>query len=142
MARPIPTTFIDKIRLVQTAVDAARGAGRRHFDFTGEVEPGVRLILTEVGGTPLAFSLWSYPQDIAEICSDASVPATAALLAIDGAQAREAIAAGRIVDLAQFTRSQSNPDLYYALFDHVSKRQVHSVLHRLVPDLEGHTVAM
>jgi hypothetical protein len=106
------------------------------------VEPGVRLIPTEVGSTPLALSLWSYPQDIAEICSDASVPATAALLAIDGAQAREAIAAGRTVDLAQFTRSQSNPDLYYALFDHVSKRQIHSVLHRLVPDLEGHTVAM
>jgi hypothetical protein len=142
MARPVPTTFIDKIRLVQTAVDAARGADRRHFDFTGEVEPGVRLILTEVASTPLALSLWSYPQDIAEICSDASVPATAALLAIDGAQAREAIAAGRTVDLAQFTRSQSNPDLYYALFDHVSKRQIHSVLHRLVPDLEGHTVAM
>ena len=81
------------------------------------------------------------PQDIAEICSDASVPATAALLAIDGAQARAATRAGHTVDLSQFSRSQSNPDLYYALFDHVSERQVHSVLHRLVPSLEPHRAA-
>lgn len=141
MARPVPTTFGEKIRRVQAAVAVARGGDRRHFDFTREVEPGVRLVLSEVGGTPLAFSLWTLPQDIAEICSDASVPATAALLAIDGEQARAAIAAGHTVDLAQFTRSQARPDLYYALFDHVSPQQIHTVLHRLVPALEPHSVA-
>src|SRR5665647_3859284 len=128
MPRPDQTTFIDKVRRVQTAVIAARGADRRHFDFSGEVAPGVRLLLSEVGGKPLVFSLWTYPQDIAQLCSDASVPATAALLAIDGDQAREATAAGHTVDLNQFSRSQTNPDLYYALFDHVSQRQIHTCL--------------
>ena len=50
-------------------------------------------------------------------------------------------AAGLTVDLAQFTRSQSRPDVYYTLFDHASRRQIHSALHRLVPALEPHTVA-
>jgi len=141
MARPAPATFSNKRRRVQEAIVVARGADRRHFDFGVEVEPGVRLILSEVGGTPLAFSLWTFPQDIAEICSDASVPATAALLAIDGEQARAATDAGHTVDLGQFTRSQSTPDLYYALFDHVSERQIHVVLHRLVPGLATHRSA-
>jgi len=141
MPRPVQTTFIEKLRRVQTAVAAARGTDRRHFDFSGEVAPGVRLVLTEAGDEPLAFSLWSYPQDIAQLCSDASVPATAALLAIDGGQARDATAAGHTVDLSQFSRSQSNPDLYYALFDHASQRQIHTVLHRLVPALASHPAA-
>lgn len=141
MARPLPTDFAEKLRRVSVAVDVARGAHRRHFDFSREVEPGVRLVLSEVGDLPLVFSLWTLPEDIAEICSDASVPATAALLAIDGGQAREAMAAGHTVDLGQFTRSQSNPDLYYTLFDHVSERQVHAVLHRLVPGLQPHPIA-
>jgi hypothetical protein len=141
VSRPVQTTFIEKVRRVQTAVVAARGADRRHFDFSGEVAPGVRLVLSEVDGNPLALSLWSYPQDIAQICSDASVPATAALLAIDGGQAREATAAGHTVDLSQFARSQSNPDLYYGLFDHASQRQIHTVLHRLVPALAAHPAA-
>ncbi len=141
MARPVPVTFGEKYHRVQKAVAAARSADRRHFDFTGEVEPGVRLVLSEAAGRPLAFSLWSYPQDIAELCSDASVPATAALLAIDGEQARAATAAGLTVDLAQFTRSQSRPDVYYTLFDYASRRQLHTVLHRLVPALESHAAA-
>lgn len=142
MARPVPATFSEKINRVRSVIELARGSERRHFDFTGEVESGVRLVLSEVGGTPLVFSLWSYPQDIAEICSDASVPATAALLAIDGSQARAATAAGHLVDLGQFTRSQSSPDLYYALFDYASQRQIHTVLHRLVPALEAHAAAV
>ena len=141
MPRPVPTTFSEKARRVQSVVEVARGDERRHFDLTGDVEPGVRLVLSEVGGTPLALTLWSYPQDIAEICSDASVPATAALLAIDGAQARAASDAGHLVDLGQFTRSQSRPDLYYALFDYASQRQIHTVLHRLVPALNAHAAA-
>jgi hypothetical protein len=141
MARPTPVAFGEKYSRVQRAVQVALGADRRHFDFTGEVEPGVRLVLSEAGRTPLAFSLWSYPQDIAELCSDASVPATAALLAIGAEQAREARAAGLIVDLSQFTRSQSRPDVYYTLFDHASPRRIHAVLHRLVPSLEPDAVA-
>lgn len=141
MARPDPMTFGEKFARVQKAVTAARSDERRHFDFTGEVELGVRVVLSEAGGTPLAFSLWTLPQDIAEICSDAAVPATGGLLAIDAEQAREAAGAGLIVDLAQFTRSQSRPDVYYALFDHASRRQIHGALHRLVPTLEAHATA-
>ena len=69
------------------------------------------------------------------------MPATAALLAIDAEQARDATAAGLTVDLSQFTRSQSRPDVYYALFDHASRRRIHAALHRLVPGLEPHAVA-
>ncbi len=141
MARPVPITFAEKYHRVQKAVDTARSSERRHFDFTREVEPGVRLVLSEAADTPLAFSLWSHPQDIAEICSDASVPATAALLAIDGEQARTARAAGLTVDLAQFTRSQSRPDVYYTLFDYASRAQIHTVLHRLVPALKPDAAA-
>jgi len=141
VARPVPITFAEKYHRVQKAVDAARSSERRHFDFTREVEPGVRLVLSEAADTPLAFSLWSHPQDIAEICSDASVPATAALLAIDGEQARTARAAGLTVDLAQFTRSQSRPDVYYTLFDYSSRAQIHTVLHRLVPALKPDAAA-
>ncbi|MFA5124127.1 hypothetical protein [Zavarzinia sp.] len=141
MSRPVQTTFVDKVRRVQEAVTAARGAARRHFGFGEEVAPGVRLVLSEAGSRPLVFSLWTLPQDIATLCSDASVPATAALLAVDSAQAREVTAAGHTVDLGQFSRSQSNPELYYALFDHVSQRQIHTLLHRLVPALAAHAPA-
>ena len=75
------------------------------------------------------------PTDIAEICGDAAFPATAALLAIDRDQAHELGARGVTVDLGQFTRSEAYPGIYYALFDHASKRQIHTVLHRLVPSL-------
>ncbi len=141
MARPNPAAFGEKYQRVQKAVEAALSADRHHFDFTGEVAPGVRLVLSEAGDRPLAFSLWSYPQDIAELCSDASVPATAALLAIDRGRPGRPSAAGLTVDLAQFTRSQSRPDVFYTLFDHASRRQIHTVLHRLVPGLEPHAAA-
>ena len=81
MARLVPAELGEKVRRVLRAAEVARGADRRHFDFTGEVEAGVRLVLSEAGDVPLAFSLWSRPQDIAALCADASVPATAALLA-------------------------------------------------------------
>lgn len=141
MARHVPTTFKEKRERVALATSVARGEDRRHYDLGGEVEPGVRLVLSEVGGAPLALSLWSYPTDIAEICGDAAFPATAALLALDGEQARELIARGVTVDLGQFTRSDAYPGLYYALFDHSSKRQIHTVLHRLVPSLAPHSTA-
>jgi hypothetical protein len=141
MARPTPADFGDKLLRVLMAVGAARGADRRHFDFTADVEPGVRLLLSEAGGTPLAFSLWSRPQDIAELCSDASVPATAALLALDEDQARALRAAGVAVDLSQFRRSQSRPGIYYTLFDRASPSRIHTVLHRLVPALDSHATA-
>ncbi len=141
MARSTPFAFGEKYRRVQKAVQAARGADHSHFDFTGEVAPGVRLVLSEAGGTALAFSLWSYPQDIAELCSDASVPAAAALLALDAQQARDARAAGLAIDLSQFSRSQARPDVYYALLDFASPRRIHAVLHRLVPGLEPDAVA-
>lgn len=141
MARPDPTVFGEKVRLVSTAVAAARGADRRHFDFTGEVAPGVRLVLSEAGDFPLALSLWTRQEDIAALCGDGSVPAAAALLAIDGVQARAATDAGFTVDLAQFKRSQPQPDVYYTLLDRSSERHVHAVLHGLVPALNAHPVA-
>lgn len=141
MSRHVPTTFRDKRERVALAIGIARGDDRRHFDLGGEVEPGVRLVLSEVDGARLALSLWSYPTDIAEICGDSAFPATAALLAIDGEQARDLMARGVTVDLGQFTRSDAYPGLYYALFDHSSKRQIHTVLHRLVPSLKSHATA-
>jgi hypothetical protein len=138
MARHVPIKFQDKLRLVQAAVEVARGQDRRHFDFGEEVVTGVRLVLSEVGGTPIALSLWSAPTDIAELCGDGAYPATAALLAIDREQAHALAEAGILIDLAQFTRSESNPGVYYALFDYASRRQLHSVLHRLIPALASH----
>ena len=85
MARPDPTRFREKTRLVQTAVAAARGADRDHYDFSREIAPGVRVVPADSSGCALAFSLWTRPEDIAEICADAAVPVASALLAIDGA---------------------------------------------------------
>ena len=141
MARHVATTFRDKRERVALAVKLARGADRRHYDLGGEVEPGVRLVLSEVDGAPLVLSLWSYPTDIADICGDAAFPATAALLAVDVEQARELMTRGVTVDLGLFTRSDAYPGLYSALFDHSSKRQIHTVLHRLVPSLASHATA-
>ena len=141
MARPDPTEFSEKVRRVSKAVAAARGEHRRHFDFTGEVAPGVRLVLSEAGDIPLAFTLWTRQEDIAALCGDGAVPAAAALLAIDGLQARAATHAGFTVDLGQLKRSQPYPDTYYALLDRSSERHVHAVLHGLVPALKAHPVA-
>jgi hypothetical protein len=141
MARHVPTRFSEKLERVALTVGIARGEDRRHFDLGGEVEPGVRLVTSEVAGTPLALSLWAYPADIAEICGDAAFPATAALLAIDRDQAHDLSARGITVDLGQFTRSEAYPGIYYALFDYSSKRQIHTVLHRLVPALAPHAAA-
>ena len=138
MARHVPVKFQDKLRLVQRAVDVARGQERRHFDFSDEVAPGVSLVLSEAGGVPIALSLWSSATDIAELCGDAAYPATSALLAIDRQQAHELADAGVLVDLAQLTRSESTPGLYYALFDHASPRRLHEVLHVLIPALPSH----
>jgi hypothetical protein len=141
MARLTPAELGEKYRRALKAVAAARGAERSRFDFTSEVQPGVKIVLAEAGGTPLAFSLWSRPQDISELCSDASVPATAALLAIDEGQARDVRAAGVALDLSQFRRSQSRPDVYYVLLDHSSPHRIHAVLRRLVPGMEPHAAA-
>jgi hypothetical protein len=141
MARHVPVRFSEKLERVALSVGVARGDQRRHFDLGGEVEPGVRLVISEVSGAPLVLSLWSYPADIAEICGDAAFPATAALLAIGRDQAHAVIARGVTVDLGQFTRSESYPGVYYALFDFSSKRQIHTVLHRLVPALAPHAAA-
>ena len=141
MARPDPTRLRDKTRLVKTATAAAPGAERRHHDFSREVAPGVRLVLTETAGCPLAFSLWSRPEDIAEICADAAVPVASALLAVDGEQARAANDAGCFIDLDQFTRSQAVPGLYYVLLGQTGVRRIESVLRRLVPGVSAGVLA-
>lgn len=141
MARHLPQSFQEKLGRVRLAVGVARGADRRHFTFEREVEPGVRIVTTEVAGGPLPFTLWSYPRDIAELCGDAAYPATAALLAIDAEQAHEASRHGVTVDLAQFTRSDAYPGVYYALLDHASRAQIRAVLGRLVPSLTAGAIA-
>jgi hypothetical protein len=138
MARHVPVKFQDKLRLVETAIGVACGQERRHFSFGDQVAPGVRLVLSEVAGTPIALSLWSSPTDIAELCGDGAYPATAALLAVDRKQARELADSGVLIDLAQFTRSESNPGVYYTLFDYAGERQLHGALHRLIPALAPH----
>jgi len=141
MARQFPVQFVDRLHLVQKAVEAARGKDRRHFDFTREVAPGVRLVISELDGFPVVFTLWSRPADLVEICGDGAVPAARGLLAIDRAQARELLAQGVLVDLSHLKRSDAVPGLSYALFDRLSVAQVHRVLHRVVPALAPHSAA-
>ena len=138
MARHLPMKFLDKLREVQLVLDVARTESGRHFDFGREILPGVRVVRLEVHGRPIALSLWNYAIDIVEICGDAAYPATGALLAIDADQARELRQQGVFVDLAQFIRSDSVPGVYYALFDLTSRKQLHNVMHTLVPQLEPH----
>ncbi len=141
MARHVPMKFLDTMHLVQRAVATARGQERRFFSFAREVAPGVRLVLSEAAGQPVVFSLWTRPADIVELCGDGAYPATAGLLAIDKEQAYELLRKGVLVDLSQFVRSESNPGVYYVLFDYLSPEQVRRVLHRLVPAIESYSVA-
>jgi hypothetical protein len=138
MARHLPAKFIERLHEVQIVVEAARSEGGRHFDFGREIVPGVRVVRLDVHGQTIAFSLWTSAVDIVELCGDAAYPATGALLAIDADQARELRHRGVSVDLAQFTRSDSVPGIYYALFDVAGRTQLHAVLHKLVPQLEPH----
>lgn len=138
MARRVPLEFREKLRKVQIVLDVARTEAGRHYDYGREVMPGVRVVRAEAERRSLALALWTLPADVAEICGDAAVPATAALLAIDRGQAHELQRQGVFIDLSQFTRSDSTPGLYYVLFDFASRRQVHRVLHRIVPSLETH----
>jgi hypothetical protein len=138
MARRLPTRFLDRLHEVQLVLDVAQTGTGRHFDFGREVLPGVHAVRLEVHGQPIAFSLWDLAVDIVEICGDAAYPATGALLAIDADQARELRRRGVFVDLAQFTRSDSVPGIYYALLDLNTRKQLHHMLHKLVPQLEPH----
>lgn len=138
MSRHVPPEFRDKLDDVKVVIDVARSAEGRHYDFGPEVLPGVRVVRAEAHDRPIAMSLWTLAADVTEICGDAAVPATEALLAIDVDQAHELLRQGVFVDLAQFTRSASTPGLYYVLFDFASPDQVHRVLHRVVPSLAPH----
>jgi hypothetical protein len=136
MARHIPANFLDKVHLVRRAVDLARGDERRFFEFTREVAPGVRLVVSEAHGEPVVFALWSYPADVVELCGDAAYPASAALLSIEKEQARALSTRGVFVDLSQFVRSESNPGTYYVLLDHASPERIERILRVLVPSLQ------
>ena len=93
----------------------------------------MRVIRGRARGQELAFSLWTYPTDIAEICGDGAVPATAAALLVHRDDARRLQADGVFVDLSQLVRSESYPGYYYALFDYVSPLRLRSTMTRLVP---------
>jgi hypothetical protein len=136
MARHVPGKFLDKVHLVKEAVELARGEDRRFFEFTREVAPGVRLVLSEAKGVPVVFALWTSPTDIVELCGDGAYPASAALLSIEKEQARDLERQDVVVDLSQFVRSDAHPGTYYVLLDYLSHEQVERVLRRLVPSLQ------
>jgi len=134
MSRHVPNEFAGKIDAVGDAVKTAREQPRRSFQLSEEVQPGVRLVLTERGGTPVVFSLWSEERDIAELCGDGAYPATGALLAIDKPQAVDLLRGhGIAVDLDLMVRSETTPGIHYALLDHVSPRQLRDAVDKLVP---------
>ncbi len=133
MARHVPSRFIEKVRRVREAVEARQTDGQPLPDPPGDVVPGVRVIAGQAGGEAVAFSLWTYPTDIAELCGDGAVPATAAALVVHRDDARRLSKAGVFVDLSQLVRSESYPGYYYALFDHNSDAQLEGTLARLVP---------
>ncbi len=134
MARHVPTTFAQKVRDVQDAVDQQRAQPRRQLTTTAEVTPGVRLVVTQREGEAIVFSRWTEARDIAEICGDAAYPAALGLLALDKEQVRSLSAAGITVDLSRFVRSETVPGLYYVLLDHVSDHQVRTAVDRLLPE--------
>jgi hypothetical protein len=139
MARHVPSRFIEKVRRVRETVEAGQSTGEAApFDVSLEVAPGVRVIRGHVRGETVAFSLWTYPTDIAEFCGDAAVPATTAALVVHRDDARRLLKDGVFVDLSQFVRSESYPGYYYALFDYASPLQLRRTIARLVPAFEPH----
>ncbi len=137
MTRHVPADLAAKVEAVQAAASAAAAGPRHAFQVSAEVQPGVRLVVTDAEGAAIVFSLWSEERDVAEICGDAAYPATAGLLAIDKAQVADLSRRGVTVDLAALVRSETLPGLYYALFDHLSDPQLRRGLARLVPALTG-----
>jgi hypothetical protein len=134
MSRHVPNDFAGKIDAVGDAVKTARRQSRRAFTVTEEVQPGVRLVLTERAGTPVVFSLWSEARDIAELCGDGAYPATGALLAIDKPQTADLLRGhGIVVDLDLMVRSETNPGIHYALLDRVSPQRLRDAVQKLVP---------
>lgn len=133
MSRHTPTDFADKVQAVRVAVEAARRQPRRSFHVTGDVQPGVRLVVTEQSGTPVVFSLWEEPRDVAEICGDAAYPATGGLLAIEKEQAADLLRdTAVVVDLGTMVRSETIPGIHYALLDRVSDQQLRLAVERLL----------
>ncbi|HJW75013.1 MAG TPA: hypothetical protein VJ787_05005 [Thermoleophilia bacterium] len=139
MARQVPSRFIEKVRRVREMVEAAResGDGAAVDASFGEV-PGVRVISGSVHDEELAFSLWTYPTDIAELCGDGAVPAAAAALVVHRDDARRLLERGLFVNLSQLVRSESYPGYYYALFDNASPLQLRRTVSRLVPAITIH----
>lgn len=137
MTRHVPAELAAKVTAVQGAVAAAAREPRRSFHVSAEVQPGVRLVVTQSDGVPIVFSLWSDDRDIAEVCGDAAYPSTSGLLAIDKRQTAELSRSGVTVDLAGLVRSETLPGMYYALLDHLSDRQLRHAVGRLVPAIAG-----
>jgi hypothetical protein len=136
MARHVPSRFVEKVRSVREIVDGAQSSSDgAPFDLSLEVAPGVRVVRGHVRGAEFAFSLWTYPTDIAELCGDGAIPATAAALLVHRDDARRLQEGGVFVDLSQLVRSESYPGYYYALFDYASPLQLRRTLTRLVPAL-------
>jgi hypothetical protein len=134
LSRHVPTEFAEKIEAVRAAVTEARHRPRRAFEVTEEIVPGVRLVMTEQDGTPVVFSLWAEPRDVAEICGDAAYPATGGLLAMEKEQAAELLReTAVVVDLGTMVRSETIPGVHYALLDRVSDQQLRLAVERLVP---------
>jgi hypothetical protein len=134
MARQVPSRFIEKVRRVREIVESLQDPDdEASSDAAAEVLPGVRVIRGRAKGQTLAFSLWTHPTDVAELCGDAAVPATTAALVVHRDDARRLSQRGVFVDLSQLVRSESYPGYYYGLFDYATHSQLRSTLARLVP---------
>jgi hypothetical protein len=133
MSRHVPTDFSGKVRAVRQTMAAMREQPCQPFKVTEEVQPGVRLVVTARAETPVVFSLWSEPRDVAEICGDAAYPAAGGLLAIDKVQADDLLrAAGLILDLDSMVRSETLPGIHYVLIDRISNKQLRLVVEKLL----------
>lgn len=134
MARQVPSRFIEKVRRVRELVEAVQASGEgAGGDAPLDGVPGVRVISGSVHEEELAFSLWTYPTDIAELCGDGAVPAASAALVVHRDDARRLLERGLFVNLSQLVRSESYPGYYYALFDNASPLQLRRTVSRLVP---------
>lgn len=138
---PTSAALAAKLQYVQKEAEAARASFSQRFILTPEIAPGVRLVLTETGGVPLALSLWDALDDVVALCNDAAVPAMTALLAIGDDQVHAAAMAGQRIDLGRLARSQRAPETNYALLHYASRREIRRVVNRVVSPVRPSTAA-
>lgn len=129
---PMVPVVLSKVSRVRDEGAALRAQGEKRFVLTPEVARGVQLVLVDVRGHTMVFSLWTRADDVAFLASDPAVPALTAALAVDEAELRALADWGHRLDLSRLTRSLSAPDLHYALLHYESRRQIQRCVRRMV----------